>query len=150
MSAALFDSAHPRAIPARRTASPLLRRARIALRRHTAPQFLLLLALWWVADAMAKLSGLPLPGSILGLFVLLALLGSGALPASWLRRGAMLLLGHLMLFFVPAMLALLDYPELLSLTGLKLVGVILLGTLSVMSVTALLVEFLMRRGTRHA
>lgn len=132
------------------TRADLLRRARIALARRTWPQCLLVLGLWWAADGLVRLTGLPLPGSILGLFVLLALLGTGVLPARWLKRGAGLLLGHLMLFFVPPMLALLEHPELLSLTGLKLLGVIFLGTLLVMSVTALLIDAMMRRAARHA
>jgi len=147
MSATTLDSAR---FGGTATRSPLLRRARIALARHAVPQFLLVLALWWLADTLVRVTGLPLPGSILGLFITLGLLASGVLPVAWLKRGAGFLLAHLMLFFVPPMLALLEHPELISLTGLKLLGVILLGTLLVMSVTALLVDFMMKRGNRHA
>ncbi|MBE9607565.1 CidA/LrgA family protein [Acetobacteraceae bacterium H6797] len=146
MSATTFDSARFGGTPR----STLLRRARIALARHAAPQFLLVLAVWWAADTLVRITGLPLPGSILGLGLMLVLLGTGALPVSWLRRGAGFLLGHLMLFLVPPMLALLEHPELFSLTGLKLLGVILLGTLLVMSATALLVDLMMKRSQRHA
>ncbi|HBR93037.1 MAG TPA: CidA/LrgA family protein, partial [Opitutae bacterium] len=81
-----------------------------------------------------------IPGSLVGLFVLWLLLNRKVLPAAWVEDGANDLLNHLMLFFVPAMLALVDRPELLSMLGVKLLIAVLISTLAVMCGTACVVE----------
>jgi holin-like protein len=50
----------------------------------------------------------------------------------------------MLLFFVPAVLALLDHNELLGLMGLKILAVIIVSTIMVMSVTALTVDLCYR------
>jgi holin-like protein len=76
----------------------------------------------------------------------LALLALGArgLHIGSLKRGANWLLAEMLLFFVPAVLALLDHSELLGLMGLKILTVIILSTVAVMSVTALTVDLCYR------
>lgn len=99
-----------------------------------------LIAVWWAAQSVATALHLPIPGSLLGLMALWLLLDRGVLPLGWFEQGADGLLNHLMLFFVPAMLALVDHPELLSLLGVKLVVTVLVCTVIVMSGTACVVE----------
>lgn len=108
-----------------------------------------LVGLWWLCEAGAHALGLPVPGGVLGMLALLALLFFGAVPVRFLRRGAGGLLNHMLLFFVPASMTLLDHRELLSLTGLKLLAVVALGIVSVMAGTALLVELHYRGRMRH-
>lgn len=99
-----------------------------------------LIGVWWLAQTLTQALGLPIPGSLIGLLALWLLLERGVLRLGWLERGADGLLNHLMLFFVPAMLALVDHPEFLSLLGVKLIVAVLLGTVIVMSGTAFVVE----------
>ncbi|WP_165694114.1 CidA/LrgA family protein [Teichococcus deserti] len=115
------------------------------LHRGTAAQIALLTAIWWGASQLGALVGLPLPGSILGMLLLLTAIGGGLLPLRWIRHGASLLLGHLVLFLIPPMLALIDHPDLLSLVGLKLLGAILVGTLVVMAGTAKVIDLCLAR-----
>jgi holin-like protein len=115
------------------------------LRRYILLQFGLLVAVWWICELAARHFRLPLPGAILGIFMLLALLFSGVVPVSCVSRGVKLLLAELMLLYVPPMLALREHSELLSLTGLELVGIVLFGTLLVMCGTALVVERIVSR-----
>jgi len=122
---------------------------RLAALAGTALQAALLIGLWWVCDLAVRLAGLPIPGGVLGLFVLLGLLASGALPAKWLSRGASGLLNHMLLFFVPAAMTLRDHTELLGVTGLKLLAVIVVGIVSVMAGTALIVELHFRARSHH-
>jgi len=82
----------------------------------------------------------PIPGSLLGLVLLWALLDRGLVKLGWFEHGADGLLKHLMLFFVPAMLAAVDHPEFLSLLGLKLLVTVFVSTLVVMGGTACVVE----------
>ncbi|EIP96761.1 putative effector of murein hydrolase LrgA [Opitutaceae bacterium TAV1] len=127
------------------TATRGFRRWRIFVRRNRWVQAAGLFVLWWLCEQAVRALGVPVPGAIIGLALLLALLASGRFPQTWVRRGATGLLDHLMLFFVPAMLALLDHRELFSLTGLKLLGVVMVGTLLVMTGTATVVELSLRR-----
>lgn len=122
-------------------------RARALLRHSRLLQIGLLMAVWWLAESLRQRFDLPVPGSVLGLGAMLALLLARIVRVESFRQGARWLLGEMLLFFVPAAMALLDHPEFLSVTGLKLLAVVAVGTLLVMGTTALAVEacFLLSR-----
>jgi holin-like protein len=105
----------------------------------------LVLLAWLVGEAVVRATGAPVSGGIVGLFLVLVLLGTGRLSLSSVK-GADWLLAEMALFFVPAVLAVLDHPELGGLFALKLLVVILGSTVAVMTVTALTVELLVGRG----
>jgi holin-like protein len=107
-----------------------------------------LVVVWWVADLAAHRLGLPVPGSVLGLAVLVALLWSGLLPLAWIKAGADLLLAEMLLFFIPAVVAVVKYPALILQRGWALLFIILLGTAAVMVGTAFVVEAAVRAQTR--
>ncbi|WP_145635941.1 CidA/LrgA family protein [Neorhizobium alkalisoli] len=96
--------------------------------------------MWLAGEAISRLSGLPVPGAVIGMFALLALLATGVIRLSSMRRGAYWLLADMLLFFIPAVLAVLDHGEFIGLIGLKIIAVILAGTLAVMCMTALAVD----------
>lgn len=112
-------------------------------------QILLMVGLWLAGEALVRATHLPLPGGVLGLGLLLVLLFTRRLSVHSARRGAQFFLGELLLFFVPAVLAVLDHPELFGWLGLKVAAVILFGTMMVMAVTALVVEFSCRLSMRE-
>ncbi|MBZ2172134.1 CidA/LrgA family protein [Nitratidesulfovibrio sp. SRB-5] len=126
---------------------------RLAARRSRLIQSLFLAALWLAGEAVARYAHLPVPGGVVGLLLVLLLLSTGTVNAVDLQRGARWLMAEMLLFFVPAVLAVLDHREFLSLLGLKLLAVVLLGTLTVMGGTALVVDVCCRmhfRGPAHA
>lgn len=108
-----------------------------------------LIAFWWFGGWLAKATGLPLPGGVVGLGLLLALFASGAVRPALLQGGAGLLLAEMLLFFIPALMSLLDYGPLLRSEGWKILLVIMCSTLLVMLVTALSVEGMYRWRSRH-
>ncbi|MDX3905691.1 MAG: CidA/LrgA family protein [Pigmentiphaga sp.] len=108
-------------------------------------QVLALVAVWWAADELVRRIGLPIPGGVVGLFVVLALLLSGKLPLHRIDQGARWLLADMLVFFVPAAVAMVRYRDLLASEGLKLLAVIVLGNACVMLATALTVEWAVRR-----
>src|SRR5262245_23578402 len=126
---------------------PLCRRA---LHRSRLLQIALLSAFWLFGEVLARELRLPVPGAILGLAMMPALLASGRLNPASLARGASWLLAEMLLFFVPAVMVLLDHRELLGALGLKLMVVILLGCLLVMAGTALTVDLCHRWRNRRA
>jgi len=123
---------------------PLLRTIRFALHRSMVAQLAVLAAFWVAGEAVVRLVKLPVPGGIVGMVVVLALLASGWLRPASVRRGASWLLAEMLLFFVPAVMAVLDHKELIGLDGLKIAAVILVGTVMVMGGTALAVDLCWR------
>ena len=114
------------------------------------PQIGLLIAIWWGSDWLARIAGLPMPGSALGMVLLLLALLTGLVKPAWLRQGSASLLNHMLLFFIPAMMAPLGHRELFGLVGLKMLGVIVVGTTIIMTTTALIVELYYRRRLKAA
>ncbi len=113
---------------------------RRAVRASRWLQTLVIAAFWGVGAVLVRVAHVPLPGSIAGLLVLLALLGIGIVDVRDVERGAGLLLGEMLLFFVPAVVAVVDHPEWAGALGLKLLAAILVGTIVVMLVTGSVVE----------
>lgn len=110
----------------------------------SALQIGMLIVIWAVAESAAHRLAWPVPGSVLGLLTLWFLLGFNWVPITWIEQGADGLLNHLLLFYVPAMLAIVNRPELLSALGIKLVFAVLVGTVIVMCGTAAIVELCFR------
>jgi len=109
-----------------------------------------LLSLVWLAgEALVRILYLPVPGGIVGMLLLYAWLASGRVSLRSLRRGASWYLGEMLLFFIPAVPAVTAHPEFFGLLGVKVLAVILAGTVAVMCVTALTVDIFYRMGARH-
>ena len=125
-------------------------RTRYAFRHSRLLQLGVLIGFWCFGQAIAQVLRLPAPGGVIGLAAVLALLLARRISVSSVRRGAEMLLAEMLLFFVPAVMALLDHAEFLGVLGLKLLAVILTGTLCVMAATALTVDLCARWTMRHA
>ncbi len=122
------------AAPTPKPASPLARGARIVLQAGA------LAVLWLLADRAVRAWALPVPAGIVGMAVLLALLMSGRLAPAAVRDGANWLLGNMLLFFIPATVAAVQYGGLFRADGWRLALVVVGGTAFVMCVVALAVE----------
>lgn len=127
---------------------PLIR-LRHAVHRSRSAQIGAIFLLWGLGEAFSRATGLPVPGGIVGLALALLLLASRRVSLFSLRRGAQWFLAEMLLFFIPAVLAVTEHRELLSLVGLKILAVILVGTAAVMGVTALTVDLCTRWRLRH-
>lgn len=114
-------------------------------------QVLALTSLWGVGQLLAALTHLPVPGSVLALAALLILLRSGTVPSWLLSRGADWLLAEMLLFFIPAVMVLPRYAMLFLQDGLRLLSLMLVGSVLVMAGSALAVDLVWRlSGRRHA
>ncbi|ARP96491.1 CidA/LrgA family protein [Bordetella genomosp. 13] len=123
---------------------------RIALRRSRLLQIALIVLFALAGQQVAAWSGLPVPGGIVGLLMLLAFLATGRLRVRTVHRGASWLLAEMLLFFVPAVMSLLEHREFVGVLGLKLLAAIALGTLLVMAGTALTIDLCYRWMHRRA
>lgn len=99
-----------------------------------------LAAIWLVADFAARTLHLPVPGGVVGLLVLLALLFCGGIAPRWVKAGADWLLTDMLLFFIPAAVAAVQYGGLFREDGWRLALVVVFGTLMVMVAVAFAVE----------
>ncbi len=124
-------------------------RFRRAVHRSRLAQIGLIMAFWLVGEAVVRLAGISLPSGIVGMALALALLASHRVSPFSMRRGAQWFLADMLLFFVPAVLAVIDHGEFLGWLGLKIFVVILAGTAAVMCVTALTVDLCYRWSVRH-
>jgi len=108
-----------------------------------------LFALFLIGSQLAAWSGWPIPGGVFGLALLLILFASGLLQPAMLQAGAGWLMAEMLLFFIPALMSLLDYGSLLRDEGWRILLVIAVSTLLVMVVTAVTVELVCRWSLRH-
>lgn len=82
-------------------------------------QVLALVVLNEAGYALAHFARLPLPGNLLGMLLLLALLGCGIVRLSWFDSAASVLLPHLAFFFIPIAVGLLSFADVLRRDGVS-------------------------------
>ncbi len=119
-------------------------------------QIVLLAAIWLLADIAVRTLHLPLPANLTGMLLLLACILLGVVKAQWFEAGARWLLAEMLLFFVPAVVAVVNYQDLLLEEGWRIMVVLLVSTTLVLGTTALVVDRvyrlelkLARRSRRH-
>ena len=104
----------------------------------------LICVFWVIGEIITWAFNLPIPGAIIGMVLALIALASGKLSILSMKRAADWLIAEMLLFFVPAVLALLNHKEFIGLLGIKILVVILGGTFVVMSITALTIDLFYR------
>lgn len=120
------------------------------LTKNSLFQILLVCLFWLSCELLVRFSKLPLSGGTLGLGLVLLLLVTKKLKLENIKGGAQLLLKEMLLFFIPAVLAVLEHREFLGLLGLKILLVIILSTITVILITALVVDFCYQWRMSHA
>ncbi|NMP28555.1 CidA/LrgA family protein [Rahnella sp. SAP-1] len=113
-------------------------------------QVVLYALLYLVADRIVTLLHLPLPANIVGMLMLLMLIMLRILPVSWVKAGSRWLLAEMLLFFVPAVVAVVNYAQLLMVEGWKIFLVIGVSTLFTLGATSLVVDRVYRLEQRLA
>lgn len=89
--------------------------------------------------------GLFIPGSVIGLILMFILLSTGILHANWIEAGARFMISHLVLFFIPATVGLLNYYHLFAGKGVLLVFIVIISTLLVMVSSGVITEWIAKR-----
>ena len=108
-----------------------------------------LLAIYFLGCQIAAWWHLPIPGGVIGMALLLLAFALGLIKPATLQLGAGVLMGEMLLFFIPALMSLLDYGALVRDDGWRILLVIGVSTLLVMVVTAFTVEAVCRWRLRH-
>ena len=120
-------------------------RTRLKKLKTASYQIIIILAVWSCADVLQKLLNLPVASGVLGFFLLLFLLEMKWLKLAHVEHGAELLLTELLLFFIPPVVGVIQYPDLLIASGWKILLVILISTALVMMVSVYSVRLLLKQ-----
>ncbi|QZP35349.1 CidA/LrgA family protein [Pseudomonas sp. DR48] len=108
-----------------------------------------LLGIYLLGCAIATWFTWPIPGGVIGMALLLLAFAIGWVKPATLQMGAGLLMAEMLLFFIPALMSLLDYGGLMRDDGWRILLVIGMSTLMVMLVTAFTVEAVVRLRRPH-
>ncbi|MGS0692510.1 CidA/LrgA family protein [Shewanella sp. 30m-9] len=107
-------------------------------------QIVALCLLAWACQVLAQKINSPIPGSVIGLGILLLLLASKMVPEKSVNMGATWLIGDLLLFFIPPVVAVIKYEALLEHYGLVLISSMLVASTCVLLGTAFTVDKLFK------
>ncbi len=108
-------------------------------------QTAVLAAIAWLADYAVRALALPVPGNVLGIVVLFILLATGVVKERWISEAASFLLRHLVFFFIPVAVGLMNWGEVFYDYGWVLLGAIVGSTALPLLVTGWLAGALRRK-----
>lgn len=120
-------------------------RTRLKKLKTASCQIIIVLAVWGCAYVLQKLLNLPVASGVLGFFLLLFLLEMKWLKLAHVEHGAELLLAELLLFFIPPVVGVIQYQDLLIASGWKILLVILISTALVMMVSVYSVRLMLKQ-----
>lgn len=103
-------------------------------------QFSIVLGVYWIGNLIAPYIPFPLPGSICGMLILLALLCLKIIKLEWVEDCSNVFFKYLAFFFVPSGVALMNSMDLIkaNLTAFLVIGVVV--TLIVQIVTGVTLQ----------
>ncbi len=105
----------------------------------------LLLVCQLAGEVIARASGLPFPGPVIGMAILFTgLMVRGGVPEP-LQQTAKSILEHLSLLFVPAGVGVMIYLPLVADEWLPIASAVVIGTLITIAVTAWIMSVMLRR-----
>lgn len=93
-----------------------------------------------IGELISSLLKLPIPGSIVGLLLLFLCLHFKVIPEKYIKEGAGFLLAVLPLFFIPATVGIIQYPEFLSGKGITLILIVMVSTFVTMIIAGRMSE----------
>ena len=117
---------------------------------HLPAGLAILVACLEIGEAVKRALGLVLPGNMLGLFLLLALLSTGAVPLRWVEGTARWLLWLLPLLFMPIFVYALHNRDFWLNDHGAFAGIVALATCALWAATGHLAQWLLRRQSGSA
>lgn len=93
---------------------------------------------------------LVVPGSVIGLLLLFILLTFNIIPEKWIAEGASFMTKHLILFFIPATVGMMNYYHLFAGKGFLLVIITVVSSLLVLIISGYVSEKIaLKRGVKN-
>lgn len=108
-------------------------------------QLFLLFFVYWISNEFAQFANLPIPGNVIGVILLFVLLACGIIKLNHVKEGADFLLKHLVFFFIPVTVGLMNWGHVFYEYGIELAAAILISTLLPFWTVGYLTQFLIRK-----
>ncbi len=93
-------------------------------------------------DILARVVDIPIPGSVIGMMLLLIALSAGMIKIQSLEQISEFLLSNLAFFFIPAGVGLINVISTVQTDVIKILAIVILSTSFVMITTGWTVQFL--------
>ncbi len=94
-----------------------------------AAQLVLLCVVSWLGNQAAVVSGLPIPGNVVGMVLLFCLLCLGVIRLEYIQEAADFLLKHMLFFFIPLAVGLMNWGQLFYDHALVLAAAVVVGSI---------------------
>lgn len=104
---------------------------------RTILQILILYIFYYIGVLIVNVTHLPFPPSVIGLLLLFLCLQRKWIKVGIIQQGASFLIGFMTLFFIPSMLGIVEYPELLSMKGILLIVTVFASTVLTIYLTSI-------------
>ena len=111
-------------------------------------QTALLFAIYQGSLWVVRVTGIPVPANVLGILVLFCLLLSGVIKEEHVQEAATFFLKHLVFFFVPVAVALMNWGEVFYQYGWVLLAAIVVSALLPLAFVGRLAQYLQKRKDR--
>ncbi len=90
-------------------------------------QVTLLWIVYWLGNQITAITGLPIPGTVFGMVLLFLLLLCGIIKLHYIQDAADFLLKHMLFFFIPIAVGLMDWGTVFYEHGVVLAAALLAG-----------------------
>ena len=112
---------------------------------RTIAQIAILWVFYYIGVLIVEWTNIFIPPGIIGLVLLWALLMMNVINVKLIQDGASFSIAFLTLFFIPSTVGVVEYPELLTLSGLLLVLAVFVSTVIVIIITGKVSQFIERK-----
>ncbi len=106
-------------------------------------QLLIILGVWLVSEVLSRLLNFPIPGNVLGMFIMLILLGTKAVKVTQLSEVSNFFLENISLFFIPSVAAIIIYYKQIQNQVVQVLVALIVSSILVFLVTGYTVEGLL-------
>lgn len=95
-------------------------------------QIAILFGVYYIGNWIQDLLGLFIPGSVIGLILMFILLSTGIVNPKFIQYGSSYMVKHLVLFFIPTTVGVLNFYQLFIGKGILLIVITIISSLLVM------------------
>ena len=105
-------------------------------------QIFILWIFYFIGQVIVNWTGIFIPSSIIGLLLLWICLMTDIIKVEYIKDGASFMILYLTLFYIPATVGLIEYPELLRLEGILLMVAIFVSSAVTLVITGKASQFI--------